>query len=720
MARPNFRGIRAQALAIAKANTAVGNGTRAPYNGAFFPPGSPMAPMAPSAAGRAFDFPTGVNLNNQPRQQEGIKNVTFELLRRLADPAQGGLDLLRAAIEKRKKDMKLQEFVIVGRNKTEGGSRAEDAMQLLRKPDGFQPWRTWLAQLLEDHFVIDAPTVYFRDQGPRVVLELIDGATIDLLLDDNGRRPMAPLDAYQQVLKGLPAVGYTVEELGYYIDNPRPGRIYGMSHVEQLVTLVTIALNRQLSVLNYYTSGSVPDMLIGVPEQWNPGQIEEFQEWWDSVLAGQLDKRRAARFYPGAMKPYETKSEILKGEFDEWLARMICFCMDLSPESLVKQTNRATAETAKESAVEQGTESTKMFVKGVVDDILERLGGGDLELQWHDEEIIDAKVKAEVIAIYVGNKPIMTIAQAREMAGMKPATPEELTEIETLGAPPPSPFDATNVGPDATNGPPGATKPAQDDTTKQAAASRGGRALRPVPPNRKLRNKTERAITALVKKALSQQKSTILTKLATLSKATGDEIAGLLGELERNPWDDSVIAKLRELLTTMTGTRAENTLDYLADYIGGTDEAYAALLTQANETAVEFARERTGNLVRGIDEASQRFLNEITSSAIEGGLTNDELAALIRDGYGFSADRAMVIARTETAIADGAGHMIGYRESGVVTGKGWDPDAEACPICEANGAQGVIGIDELFSSGDDAEPAHPNCECSVYPAIAED
>ncbi len=202
-----------------------------------------MTPQAPAAAGRAFDFPVGVNLNYQPRQQQGVTNISFETLRRLADPGQGGLDLLRIAIEKRKKEMKLQTFKIAGREKNDdGGERARQIELWLRKPDGFNRWRVWLNALLEDHFVIDAPTVYFRKQSDRVLLELIDGATIDLLIDGNGRTPMPPLDAYQQVLKGLPAVGYTVDEMAYYMDNPRPGRIYGQSAVEQIATLITIAL----------------------------------------------------------------------------------------------------------------------------------------------------------------------------------------------------------------------------------------------------------------------------------------------------------------------------------------------------------------------------------------------------------------------------------------------------------------------------------------------
>lgn len=732
MARPLWRGRAGRPITrpgtslVKAAPTPVSVGERSGFGGQFFAPGPPLTPMAPGAAGRAFDYPFGVNLNYIPRQQPGIKNVSFELLRRMADPAQGGLDLVRVAIEKRKRQMKLQQWHVVPRDGTEPNERTKAAEAMLRKPDGFQTWRAWIGQLLEDHFVIDAPSVYIREdtQQNRLLFEIIDGASINLLIDYDGRRPMPPLDGYQQVIKGLPAVGYTVDQLGYYADNFRPGRIYGMSPVEQIVTFITLTLNRQLSVLDYFTAGTVPDMLIGVPDTWDATRIAQFQQMWDSVLSGQLDLRRKVQFIPGETKPYETKTEVLKGDFDEWYARVIAWAFDLSPETLVKQTNRATAETAKESAQEDGGEYTKVFVKGVMDDLLERAGGGDLEFAYKDEEISDAKTKAEVASIYTGGATLMTVEEGRAMIGLKPPTPAQKTELDAANAPAPDPFGAPPLGAGEVDGEDdnaadavGDGPDTSADDAAKAARSRGGRSLPAVPTNPKLRAKTEKGIALIARRALRAQQKALLALVASFAKADGTELADLLAELARHPWDDSILGKLRAFLATATADRAVAALDSLADYIGGTDEAYARLLTQANETAVEYARSRAGNAVRGIDQASQQFLNELTSAAVEGGATNAELATMIKDAYAFSDERAMVIARTETAIADGAGRMIGYRESGVVTGKEWNPDAEACEICLENADAGVVPLDEVFPSGDDHEPAHPNCECSVLPVV---
>jgi hypothetical protein len=58
---------------------------------------------------------------------------------------------------------------------------------------------------------------------------------------------------------------------------------------------------------------------------------------------------------------------MLKDEFDEWLARIICYCFSLSPQALIKQMNRATAETAKQTAQEEGLEPLKLWFKDTVD-----------------------------------------------------------------------------------------------------------------------------------------------------------------------------------------------------------------------------------------------------------------------------------------------------------------------------------------------------------------
>ncbi|HEY1980928.1 MAG TPA: hypothetical protein VGH13_12660 [Xanthobacteraceae bacterium] len=138
------------------------------------------------------------------------------------------------------------------------------------------------------------------------------------MIDDWGRtpQPFAGADggtifppAFQQVLKGLPAVNYSARDIIYRPRNVRAHRVYGYSPVQQVLMTVNIALRRQLWQLDYFTEGSIPDALIGVPQGWAPDQIKQFQDYWDTEFVGDLAKRRRAKFVPGeaATKVVQTK-----------------------------------------------------------------------------------------------------------------------------------------------------------------------------------------------------------------------------------------------------------------------------------------------------------------------------------------------------------------------------------------------------------------------------
>src|SRR5438874_8905638 len=85
----------------------VANAVRGAIRGAldaWFGPGEPLEPVAPeSTRGRLLDYPFSFNrTTGKPRGEQGENGVDFPTLRALSDPTQGGFDLLRIAIEKRK------------------------------------------------------------------------------------------------------------------------------------------------------------------------------------------------------------------------------------------------------------------------------------------------------------------------------------------------------------------------------------------------------------------------------------------------------------------------------------------------------------------------------------------------------------------------------------------------------------------------------------------
>jgi hypothetical protein len=232
----------------------------------IFSPGYPLAPVEPERT-RLWDFPVGVNTITTPRAYEP---VSFAELRALAEAH----DITRLAIETRKDQIEKLDWAIKPRDgkprdakprdakrpAADARGRADRLAEFWQCPDGERPFGTWLRELLEDLLVLDAPALEIRHNrgGDLIGLDVVDGATIKLLVDDTGRRPKPPAPAYEQIIHGRPWKLLTADELLYLPRNPRPHKAYGFSPVEQIVMTVNIALRRQAMQLHHFTEGNVP------------------------------------------------------------------------------------------------------------------------------------------------------------------------------------------------------------------------------------------------------------------------------------------------------------------------------------------------------------------------------------------------------------------------------------------------------------------------------
>jgi len=366
----------------------------------IFSPGYPLAPLEAERV-RLWDYPVGVNTIYSPRSYEA---VSFEELRRLADAH----DITRLAIETRKDQVERLDWSIRvkgGKPATrEAAARAAAVAAFWRRPDGERPFATWLRELLEDLLVLDAPAIELRRNrgGALIGLDVIDGATIKVLVDETGRRPRPPAPAYEQVIKGRPWKLLTSDELLYLPRNPRPHKAYGFGPVEQIVMTINIALRRQVMQLQHFTDGNVPPGLLNAPDGWNVEQIRQFQEWFDSVLAGNTGSRTRLVWGPSETKYQAFKEAPYKDDFDEWLARIVCFAFSLPPTAFIRQINRATAETAQDAAAGEGLAPLMGWVKRLADHVIQYvMGEADLEFAWGDLRPADPTEQAKIIDTYV-------------------------------------------------------------------------------------------------------------------------------------------------------------------------------------------------------------------------------------------------------------------------------------------------------------------------------
>lgn len=710
----------------------------------WFGPSEPTTPLVTgesqidSVRGRQFDFPVAFNRVITPRANEA---VSFTQLRALAD----NCDVLRLVIETRKDQMAKMRWVVKPKDEgVERDKRCDEVQDFFQFPDKENDWDTWLRMLLEEVLVTDAPALYMRktNGGGMYSCEPLDGATIKRVLDEHGRTPMAPEPAYQQVLKGVPAINYSTDELIYRPRNRRVWKVYGYSPVEQIIMTVNIALRRSVHVLQHYTEGNIPEALVGVPETWTVDQIRQYQEYWDSYMEGDTAQRRKLKFTPGAMKFQPTKEAILKDEFDDWLARVVCFAFSIAPTPFIKQVNRATAQTAHDAAISEGLAPIMQWVMNLMNFIIaNHFGYKDLEFAWDEEEAQDPLARAQIDQIYLQCK-VVTVDEVRQELGMDPMTPEQIEQIKALQPPPPAPFGAPPPDDDEDPPPPGSKKDDKNPTNekdelpiptaKGVIAKAKKRQPGPISPDRATVVKLENKLAATVHKFFKDQVDKVAEQVTgQVAKAdNGDEVDdGATARAKKAvisiDWDELV----EEVEPILKDIAAQGASDALGEVGVEDDEAIygAQVATWAQDRAAEMVGKKwvDGELVDNpnaewvISDSTRDMIQGIVAGSIDEGATMDELSAQLQDAFAFSEERATMIARTETRLADMGGQMEAYQASGVVDGTEWSTsnDDLVSEICQGNADAGVVPLGDMYPSGDTAPPGHPNCRCCVIASL---
>ena len=547
----------------------------------------------------------------------------------------------------------------------------------------------------------DCATLYARRnlKDEIIAWEPIQGSTILLRLDPWGRTPLEGA-AYTQILKGLPAVNYTAEELVYVPTNPRNHKGYGLSEVEMVLLTGNLILKRQFSQLSEYTDGTLPNTIIGVPDGWQDSKIDRIMDYLKSIYRGNLKNQKVPWILPGGdqAKFFNTKEGIEKGEIDEWWARVIFYNFNLPPTPMVKQVNRATAESAQEVALSEGLAPLKIWLKDLHDDLLTRMGRPDCEFVFIDEQSMDPAVRNKILCDQV-DRGIITENEFREEIGREPFTPQEL---EAMKPPPPVPPTPPS-GPEGNPPVPGeqdgvAPSPAPESPVKKSVKKK----FTPIDRERPSILKYQAKLAKVMQKSFAATKATLLSVHGSMDKVIPEELLSKIAS------DDSEEAAKILANTYKDGTKAAKA-----------QLGVSVALGTINKKATTWASQHAAELITGIDETTRDGIKKLVAKSMDEGWSPQQLSDSLRDDYLFSDVRAEMIARTETARADTQGNMELYREAGVV-GKSWLSDEEGCEDCAANVADGVIGFEDTFSSGDDAPPAHPQCRCCLQPETMEE
>jgi hypothetical protein len=713
----------------------------------WFGPLDPLQPLAPpEVKGRQWDFPVGININYIPR---GTEAVSFDDLRGLAY----SLPLLRAVIETRKDQIASLDWIARPRDEKKGGKKTKAAddpasrrvAAFLRRPDQQHPFSAWLRMILEELLVTDAVTLYPRKTrgGGLWAVEQIDGATIKPLINQDGRRPMPPDPAYQQILKGVPAADFSSEELIYAPRNPRVHSLgYGFSPVEQVILTVNIALRRDVSTLEYYKSGSVPDAFGTLPKEYTVDQIKAFQDYFDALMVGDLARRRGLKFMPDTFKLIEARQPPLKDQYDEWLARIICYAFSVPISPFVNQVNRATGETLKLQATQEGLQPTKQWLKELLDLIIQQyLGEEDVEFAFNDQDENDPLQQAQTITTLVKGG-VINRNEGRDQLGLEAIDGGDEFNIEVVGGLAPITVEEADTAPPPVDGeaPPAEAKPdaeVADGQPPQSGKKQGvGKAAAapfrrldsiafPRAATRKAANTVNAAWTQAFARQAKSASASVTATLSKLGKAPSDE------ESEDERRRDDIDAVVADLDLALTAAESDDLRAALADVASDASRlGYAQvglgdigddLFEQLNEAALAWAEDHAAELVSQIGDTTREAVRQAIVDGLDGNLSTAEIADAVAGLGVFGEARSLLIAETEIADANSKGALDGYkaaRADGVAVLKEWLVDGNPCEACQKNADAGPIDLDDDFPSGDAAPTAHPRCECALAPVVA--
>lgn len=425
---------------------------------AWFGPNQPLKPQAPMGTlPRGFDYQFGANLIQQPRTEE-IGAIPFGNLRAFSNKC----DIVRTIIQHRKQQIQKVPFVFKkkapkgtsllsrgdqNKPKADEDPRIQVLTDFFERPDRQHSFVTWLDMILEEVFVTDALSIWpmYDKSGALMALNIIDGATIKPLHDEQGWTPSPPNPAYQQYIKGMPSVNMSsgfcdrcqvfrkagitplkhidgsnpCNPMVYQVRTPRVNKFYGFPNVEWILRTVILAINRQMSQIYYFTEGNVPEMIVQAPEEWNKTDIAAFQAMFDAS-AGDLQKRRRVWFVPATKGITQTKDAILKGELDEWIARVCCFAFGVNPQPFVRMMNRATAQVAADSAASEGTLPELIYLASLFNYIIRYFFFiEDIEFVWKSDEETDGQKEMRILSGYV-KAGILGVDEVRQDLGFEP------------------------------------------------------------------------------------------------------------------------------------------------------------------------------------------------------------------------------------------------------------------------------------------------------------
>ena len=357
-------------------------------------------------------------------------------------------DVARACINHRKRQIENLEWSIVPKDDEADSANFKKQIATIttffEEPCHNVDFKSFNDRIIEDLLVFDA-AVLWKDRtygGGIKELLPVDGATIRIKVAEDGTLPEAPEVAYQQILNGKIEGEYTVDEMYYKIMNPRNSTPYGLGPLEGLIIGVDSALRSQMYNLTMLQEGTVPEGFYGVPPEWTPDQIKDYQLWFDTIMAGGQGGARI-KFMPGGKgvgyMPTKKQEDMRFVEFEKWLLMKTCALFDVQPRDIGFEQNAqpGNAGSQQELGNQRGLVPMANFLKQIYTEVIRKdFGMPDLKFEWKGLQVIDDEFELKRAEMMIKNGA-MTINEQRVAQGMEPFEDEiaDKPMIYTTGGP---------------------------------------------------------------------------------------------------------------------------------------------------------------------------------------------------------------------------------------------------------------------------------------------
>jgi len=198
--------------------------------------------------------------------------------------------------------------------------------------DGFE---TFLTKIVKDSLELDQGCFQLTQNiaGDLFSFEAVDGATIRIadtyfkqfdndykeknqheLIDDY-------LPFYVQIYMNKIINEYRPWDLAFNVRNPQTDIYkngYGISELEDLVSIITNILNADSYNANFFKIGSAPKGIIRVSGNFNASRLEEFKNQWQANIAGVRNAHRTPVIEAEKMDFIQTGSTNRDMEYSRW------------------------------------------------------------------------------------------------------------------------------------------------------------------------------------------------------------------------------------------------------------------------------------------------------------------------------------------------------------------------------------------------------------------